>query len=40
MMVHGLAEELGLLHTSHGEGHERFIRIERKAEAAATEEVA
>lgn len=40
MMVHALAEELGLLHSSHGEGHERFIRVEKKAEAAVSEEVA
>ena len=39
-LAQGLAEELGLLHTSHGVGHERFIRIEKKAEGEATEEVA
>ena len=31
MMVHGLAEELGLLHSSRGEGQERFIRVEKRA---------
>jgi len=28
-LVHTLAEELGLLHSSHGEGRERFIRVEK-----------
>ena len=28
-IVHALAEELNLLHTSHGEGFDRFIRVEK-----------
>jgi predicted RNA-binding protein Jag len=33
-LVHSLAEEMGLLHTSHGEGEERFIRVEKPAAVA------
>jgi hypothetical protein len=31
-LVHEIADGLDLLHTSHGEGYDRFIRVEKKAQ--------
>jgi len=36
MLVHALAEELQLEHCSHGEGHKRFIRVQKKQTAPET----